>query len=196
MPEPDQEGLFADAEEATNLEVGATERLMAAVPQEVLRVRQALAQALGRIAKEGTVRDGLEIERHIMQAEQERLAADSVRAGSLNAGTLEAAAALHVNDILENRPDDYRIMDEGRTLSKNRLGDLPDDEARQFFKSHRTRLVNDKRSRHDDSEIAVLDARLALLKSTELKYIALQRQVVLGLNRQPRHSRDSGQGGG
>ena len=168
---------------------------MAAVPQEVLRVRQEQAQTLGRIAKEGTAGEGLEIELHIMQTELDLLAADRVRDGSLNAGVTEARAALHVNDILLNRPDDYRTMDEGRTLQKNRIGDLPDDEARQFFKSHRTRLVNDKRSRHADSEIAVLDARLALLKATELKYIAKQRQVVLGLNGQPRHSMDSGRGG-
>ena len=171
-------------------EKAATGRHVQATPETVIQLRQTIAEVLQFIAKEGEVADWLQAERRVMQDELDLLADSAERISSLQTGLRKLAAALDSDAQLRDDPDGYRAHDRAMSLQENRIGDLPDDQARQFFKSHATRLRNDKNSRSHPSEIAVLDVRLAALKAAELKYIAKQRQVVLGLDRQPASNSD------
>ena len=180
MPEADQKRLVAAAVTAARLETGMTERLMAAVPPEVLSIRDEQASALGRLAKDGAVDAILQVERRTMRFELTRVAKDKDRVSSLNNGLVGVDAALLHYYKLRDDPDAYRVLDRDLSLPTNRRnnGELPDDQARKFFRAQRARLLNDKRSRYTDSETAVLDARLAALAAAERKYVALQRQVL------------------
>ena len=61
---------------------------------------------------------------------------------------------------------------------------LPRDEARQFFKSHRTRLLNLDKGRLDKLDKQIIDARRANMRTAEKSYIALQ-QAALGIAPDP-----------
>ena len=65
---------------------------------------------------------------------------------------------------------------------RNRRQGLPDDEARQFFRSHKARLRNRDASRLTREEKRTLIERGTNLRVAEKAYIQLQR-VALGLAR-------------
>ena len=77
-------------------------------------------------------------------------------------------------------PDRYAIIDAGHTRKENRLCTLPRDEARQFFKSHFARLLNQDKTGLDDIEKRMIDIRRANISRAETLYGALQR-TALGL---------------
>ena len=61
----------------------------------------------------------------------------------------------------------YREFSEGFSLPRNRIGGVPRDEARQFFRSHAARLLNRDKSRLDESEKRVLDRRRLNMRHAE-----------------------------
>ncbi len=75
-------------------------------------------------------------------------------------------------------PATYREIDEAYQSHKSRSGDLPKDEARQFFKSQNARLMNMDKTRLDEGEKAVIEARRDNLRAGEIAYIALQKQAL------------------
>ena len=71
------------------------------------------------------------------------------------------------------------------SLSKNQIGGLPRDQARQFFISHQTRLRNLGKGRMEESERALLSIRAGNIKTAETVYKELQQQA-LGIKDKPR----------
>ena len=186
----DKAQFLAEVELMSGAETAVTKRYALAVPQWAVEAREALVELLNLGAKESDVDIMLQAERHILQVELDRLATTKERVGSLTAALQEVDAALAAFCKLRDDPAAYRILDQDLSLPKNRIGDLPNDQARQFFNSHRTRLQNDKKSRHTEAEIPVLNARLTALSAAEKKHAALQRRV-LGLDKQPGGSENS-----
>ena len=85
----------------------------------------------------------------------------------------------------------YREFSEGFSLPRNRIGGVPRDEARQFFRSHAARLLNQDKSRLDESEKRVLDRRRLNMRHAEKLYAALQERA-LGID--PDRDREVGPG--
>jgi len=85
----------------------------------------------------------------------------------------------------------YATVDELFQRPKNRRGGLPYDEARQFFNAHKTRLLNQDRSRLSETEKKTINARRSNIRVAEQAYIALQ-QKALGIETKKDQSRNRG----
>jgi len=71
----------------------------------------------------------------------------------------------------------YAIIDRAHSLPKKRLNGLPRDDARMALSSHISRLGNMDKSRLDEEEKDILNARLVAARTLEELYIALQEAV-------------------
>jgi len=71
----------------------------------------------------------------------------------------------------------YAIIDRAHSLPKKRLNGLPRDDARMALASHISRLGNMDKSRLDEEEKEILNARLVAVRTLEELYIALQERV-------------------
>ena len=109
---------------------------------------------------------------------------------SLEASLAEHAVATRMLGTVRD-PKEYRRVDATHRLPKNRTGGVPRDEARQFFRSHAARLLNQDKARLDESEKRVLDKRRLNMRHAEKLYSALQERA-LGIEA----DRDRGMGPG
>ncbi|WP_455002574.1 hypothetical protein [Cardiobacterium hominis] len=75
---------------------------------------------------------------------------------------------------------DYALIDRAFSLPKNRQKGLPIDEARQSFRSHYARLANFDKSRLDDDEKEIIDARQEMFALAKSLYIA-EQEIALGV---------------
>jgi hypothetical protein len=72
----------------------------------------------------------------------------------------------------------YAAVNAAFSLPKNRQKGLPLDEARQSFRSHYARLANLDKSRLDDDEKEIIDARQEMFGVAQEIYISCQLQVL------------------
>ncbi|SOD98556.1 hypothetical protein [Caenispirillum bisanense] len=134
------------------------------------------------VGKSGDLDLILTAERTFLQNDLDRHANSKGMADSLAAALAELGSAeRHVQLVRD--PAAYKAIDETYSLPKNRLpkgnaAGVPHDEARQFFKSHATRLLNQDRSRLDPEEKQLLDQRKANIRAAEKVYTALQREAL------------------
>ena len=96
---------------------------------------------------------------------------------SLETSLAEHAVATRMLDRVRD-PAAYREVDANFSLPRNRTGGVPRDEARQFFRSHAARLLNQDKSRLDESEKRVLDERRSNMRHAEKLYVALQERAL------------------
>ena len=95
----------------------------------------------------------------------------------------EIDAAIKMLAIVRD-PDQYRVIDESLSISKNRVGRerLPRDQARLFFQAHPTQrtlcLRNLIKSRIDASYAPVIRARILNTTKMELIYKELQKEAL------------------
>ena len=75
-------------------------------------------------------------------------------------------------------PTKYKIINEACMRKKNRIGNLPNDEARQCLRSHAARLKNLDTSRMDKPERDILEQRRKNIKIAEDAYITLQKTAL------------------
>ena len=75
-------------------------------------------------------------------------------------------------------PAKYKIINEACMRDKNRIGNLPNDEARQCLRSHAARLKNLDTSRMDKPERDILEQRRKNIKIAEDAYITLQKTAL------------------
>ena len=75
-------------------------------------------------------------------------------------------------------PAKYKIINEACMRDKNRIGNLPNDEARQCLRSHAARLKNLDTSRMDKPERDILEQRRKNIKIAEDVYITLQKTAL------------------
>ena len=135
------------------------------------------------ISSDGGLDDLLLAERTLLAFELTHYANSKAMSGSLTDALTDLAIAQKLAWTIHD-PSAYSAIDLSHSREKNRLNGLPRDEARQFFKSHRTRLLNLDKGRLDRLDKQIIDARRANMRTAEKSYIALQ-QAALGIAPDP-----------
>ena len=165
-------------------------RLQVAVGVAVERLRESgdarrlaaaeneLAVAVVAVRERRDVAAILEAERLLLRDEFDRFANTPTMEGSLEAAMDELDAALAMVRVVVD-PAVYRErVDETHRVRKHRIGDVPKDDARTFFRGHRSRLDNLMKARGTDEEKAVLAARSASMRVAERMYASLQHEAL------------------
>nr|WP_275064731.1 hypothetical protein [Bartonella sp. AU55XJBT] len=80
--------------------------------------------------------------------------------------------------MLVGDPMQYKTVNEAYSLSKNRKGGLPYDEARQAMASHYTRLGNLDKARLTDIEKSIIDVRRDNMKVMRKLYEKMQAKAI------------------
>ena len=153
------------------------------------RIRQSAAGKSARISRvsiEKHLDDALRsedvdrilgVEKIVLQNELQRHANSQAMRTSLEASLAEHAVAAGMLETVRD-PGAYRQVNAAHRLPRNRIGGVPRDEARQFFRSHAARLLNLDKSRLDESEKRVLDKRRLNMRHAEKLYAALQERAL------------------
>ena len=129
------------------------------------------------LGKTGNAKLMLEYELALLQEERQYLSNSTVQKGSLDTAIEGAMATLRLLEKVRS-PESYRSVDEEHTTRKRRSGGLPLDEAREFFKSHNSRLLNLDKAILSDEEKELIDIRRANIRKAGKIYIALQQQAL------------------
>ncbi|GAA5109994.1 hypothetical protein GCM10023261_13340 [Bartonella jaculi] len=91
--------------------------------------------------------------------------------------------------VLVSDPIQYKVINEAYSLSKNRKGGLPYDEARQAMASHYTRLGNLDKARLTSVEKSIIDVRRDNMKVMRKLYEKMQAKAIgIDLSRDKGHS--------
>ena len=119
----------------------------------------------------------LKLERSYLVFELENYANSKAMHTSLTASIEELDVTTDLLVKVRN-PEQYREVDESFSLKKNRDNDLPKDQARQFFSSQITRLINLDKAKVSDSEKDLIKCRVACIRVAQNKYKQLQRSAL------------------
>ena len=155
-------------------------RKMAANTRAEAKARTVIKQIsnhFAAIGKTGDDRSILKAELAVLQEERDYLSNATVQEGSLDTAIEGAIATLRLQEKVRS-PESYRSVDEEHTTRKRRSGGLPLDEAREFFKSHNSRLLNLNKAILSDEEKELIDIRRANIRKAGKMYIALQQQAL------------------
>ena len=154
------------------------ERIRRSDPGKSARVSRSLLEShLEEVRRSGDLDLMLDTEGHILRYERQRHANSRAMRTSLEASLTEHAVATRMLGTVRD-PKEYRRVDAAHRLPKNRTGGVPRDEARQFFRSHAARLLNQDKARLDESEKRVLDQRRLNMRHAEKLYAALQERAL------------------
>ena len=148
--------------------------------------RASLLPLLKEAAKLGDIYLLLEVERIFLEQERKHLSEAPIKTSSLDNAIEEINAAEAMLDDVRD-PGYYQKFDKGFSLEKNRRQGYPNDQARQFFDSHKTRLSNIERGRLEKGERELLNVRADNMQTARKLYIELQRQALAAADiREPR----------
>ena len=136
-----------------------------------------LLSAVTAVGRTGSIDTILTAERTILENEFREYGNSAGMRRTTNTGLVQLAGAEEHLEIVRS-PDRYRILDVGFQRPRHRREGLPDDEARQFFRSHNARLSNQDRARLTNEEKRTLEARRSSLRIAEKAYIGLQREAL------------------
>ena len=136
-----------------------------------------ISDHLAEIGKTGDDRRILQAELAVMQEERDHLSNAAVQEGSLDTAIEGARITLGLLEKVRS-PESYSTIDEAHGSRKRRSGGLPLDEAREFFKSHNSRLLNLNKAILSDEEKELIDIRRANIRKAGKMYIALQQQAL------------------
>jgi hypothetical protein len=152
-------------------------------------VQLVAVQAVGRSGDVATIVTG---ERILLQNELDQHANSAGMKASLTTALEEIRAIeRHLPLVVDHAQ--YQSVNDTHLLRDNRRGGLPDDEARQAFRSQIARLGNLDKSRLSPEEKSVIAARRQNFQIADALYQRLQRQA-LGLQLQPSRSRSRDRG--
>ena len=146
---------------------------------------RALVAALAEVRAGGDATAVLEAERVLLRDEYDQFANTPTMKGSLAAALEEIDAALAMVKLVADPPAYRSRVDQTHQVRKHRIGDVPKDDARMFFRGHRSRLGNLMKARGTDEEKAVLVERSASVRAAERMYQSLQ-QEALGMGSESR----------
>ena len=104
-------------------------------------VQLKLSQALQKVGDSGDLEIILHAERFVLDNERTYYTDTPIMEESLDNALEDIDIALELVDTVQD-PEAYKAIADGYKRPRNRIGNLPKDEARQFFKSHQTRLKN------------------------------------------------------
>ena len=119
----------------------------------------------------------LEVEQIFLTLDHEYLGEAPIRTSSLD-NAIEELDAARAMLVRVRDSGGYRQIDRCFSLDKNRKHNLPYDQARQFFESHRTRLSNIERASMDEYARELLAVREANLEKARQLYMELQLQAL------------------
>lgn len=119
------------------------------------------------------------IEKAIVRGDLERYANSTSMISSLKNALLELEAIRNLLKIVDDKRL-YAHVDRAYSLPKNREKDLPKDEAYNAFKSHYARLNNLDKSRLNDEEKEIVDARKGNIRNAGKLY-AQRQALTLGV---------------
>ena len=139
--------------------------------------QKSICRTLNAIGKTRDVGLILTAERGLLENEIAFYSNSPAMAKSLDNAMSELKGAENAYNKVQNS-EQYRQLDQDYQSHKSRSGDLPKDEARQFFKSQNARLLNMDKTRLDEGEKAVIEARRSNLRAGETAYISLQKQAL------------------
>lgn len=158
------------------------ERDLTPTAQRLIQSRKAIATHLQTIGKRGDLDLILAAERHFLENDLAEYSNSKAMKDSLNKALLELGAAEKLLPTVRDLAA-YRAIDEAHSLPKNRSphrleNSVPYDEARQFFSSHDTRLVNMDKSRLAAEEKQIVEARKLNMRAAEKIYTRFQQQAL------------------
>jgi len=141
--------------------------------------RKELVEFLREIGQSRNLRLIIRVEKVIVEGDQERYSNSKRMRASLNAAHSELEAVERhlgwIGDVAK-----YQFIHESHALRKTRKGTLPLDDARIALASHSGRLANMDKTRLDEEEKAIIDARKENVDCVNALYIELQI-AALGL---------------
>lgn len=135
------------------------------------------SEDLQKVGASGELETILFAEELILENERAHYADTPAMESSLDNALFEIDVALELVGKVQD-PEAYRTVDDSHKLPKNRIGGLPRDEARQFFKSHRSRLENLEKARSMGMDKALIEVRKKNLAVASAGYIELQQTAL------------------
>jgi len=150
--------------------------------------RQRLLEHLRKLAQSDDLPLMIAVEKKIIEGDLSRYANSAAMVGSLKAA-LEAMQVIAHHLTLVNSKEKYSIVNQSHSMAKNRKAGLPFDEARQALASHYTRLTNQDKSRLDEDDKQLIDARKTLMANAIELYTQRQAQI-LAIERVTRNNTD------
>ena len=167
-----------EAEHLLALEAALVEeRNNTSASQRLAGFRHQLLLFIKDTARGGNAERIVALEKTIIKNDLDRYSNSKPMADSLKAA-LNEFAVLERQLGMVDKPEQYKPVDAAYSLTKNRNKGLPMDEARQSFRSHSARLGNLDKSRLDDTEKQIIDARRAALSAAERDYIKRQARTL------------------
>jgi len=157
------------AEENLNNEIRNTP-----ASRKMQRVRQRMLEHLREVGRGGDLSLIVATEKAIVQGDLDHYANSQAMSASLKTALDEIAAIERLLGIVDDA-EQYRAIDHAHSLKKNREYGLPLDEARQGLKSHYARLGNLDKSRLDDDEKHLIEARKSAF--TQAQKLHAERQT-------------------
>ena len=115
----------------------------------------------------------------ILENERAHYADTRAMRTSLDNALTEINAALTLVEKVQNPAAYKSVTDDYYQTIKSRIGRLPKDEARQFFKSHRSRLENLEKARLMGIDKELIGVRKKNLGEARASYIELQEMLWL-----------------
>jgi hypothetical protein len=129
------------------------------------------------VGREGKLELLVATEKAIVRNELKHYANSKGMEASLNTALLELEAIKRHLGLVADKVR-YAPINDAYSFPRNREKGLPLDEARQAFKSHRTRLGNMDKVRLPDREKAVVEARLSNLGLAQKLYAERQAKAL------------------
>lgn len=151
------------AEEILVAEVNKTTEM-----QRLRSARKELLAIIRAVARSGELEWMVATEKTIVEGDLSRYANSKAMTNSLKAA-LTDIASIEKHLVMIADQSQYRIVDAAHGRPRNRKNDLPFDEARQALASHHARLTNIDKSRLDDDEKAIVDARKSAIHAQPSK---------------------------
>jgi len=145
--------------------------------KQLSKGRQKLLTHIRKVGRGHDVSLIIATEKKIIEGDLERYANSKSMTASLQMA-LDGMNVIQKHLALVNDKDKYPIIDQGHSMVKNRRNGLPFDEARQALASHHARLLNMDKSRADEDEKDIIDARKAAIFHAGELYAGLQANTL------------------
>lgn len=136
-----------------------------------------LLQHIRAVGRSGDLEQIVATERAIISGDLKRYANSQSMVSSLKTA-LEGITAIERHIAIVSDKVQYSTVDQAHQLGKNRKGGLPFDEARQALVSHYTRLNNMDKSRLNDDEKGIIEARKSSMFAASKIYTERQAQTL------------------
>ena len=153
-----------------------------------------VVNALSRVAQSDDIDVILDAEMAALRFEKDHRVNSSGMDASLRTAMRDLKIAKVSLDLVRTASD-YRLVNSAYQRESSRVGSLPRDEARQFFRSHFARLLNQDKAGLDQRDKRILTYRRQNIRRAEKLYIGLQRVALGFAAEQPSQARGRTRGG-